>query len=44
MYILRALRLHRNEGGGSVESAPPLQRNEGGGSVVMRQGKGGTKE
>ena len=40
VYVLRALRLHRNEGGVSVESAPTF----GGVSVVMRQGKGGTKE
>ena len=44
VYILRALRLHRNEGGGSVESEPTLHHNEGGGSVEMREGKGGTKE
>ena len=34
------LKVRHHLGGGSVESAPPF----GGGSVVMRQGKGGTKE
>ena len=43
VYVLRALRLHRNEGGVSVESAPTLHRNEGGGTEGMRQGKVGIK-
>ena len=49
------LKVRHHLGGGSIESASPfggwlsgdalrLHRNEGGGSVVMRQGKGGTKE
>ena len=44
VYVLRALRLQRNEGGVSVESAPTLHRNEGGGTEGMRQGKGGIKK
>ena len=44
VYVLRALRLHRNEGGVSVESAPTFHRNEGGGTEGMRQGKGGIKK
>ena len=44
VYVLRALRLHRNEGGVSVESAPTFHPNEGGGTEGMRQGKGGIKK